>query len=447
MIQKSNMHVDGKSDGRAVPTKCPNKSGNPLAEGMEGRRPAKENTEQTTASQTLSWGDALRGLRGVREAAKRDKRLQFTALLHHVSVLLLESSFYALKRDAAPGVDGVTWTEYETGLSERLKDLHSRVHRGTYRAQPSKRAYIPKTDGRKGPLGIAALEDKIVQHAVMTVLNQIYEEDFLGFSYGFRPGRRQHDALDALWVGIMRRKVNWILDADVRSFFDEIRHDWLLKFVKHRIADRRILRLIGKWLRAGVSEEGQWSKTERGTPQGSVISPLLANVYLHYAFDLWVQHWRRHRATGEVIVVRYADDAVLGFQHRADAEQFLRDWKERLSRFGLELHPDKTRLIEFGRYAVENRKERGEGKPETFNFLGFTHICGQTWKIGKFQLLRKTIHQRLSAKLRALKEELRRRKHLSVAELGKWLSPLYRATSTIMQFPGIWPAFGVFGYR
>ena len=238
---------------------------------MEGSRPAKENTEQTTASQTQSWGDALSDLRGVREAAKRDKRLQFTALLHHVSVLLLESSFHALKRDAAPGVDGVTWTEYETGLGERLKDLHGRVHRGTYRAQPSKRAYIPKADGRKRPLGIAALEDKIVQHAVMTVFNQIYEEDFLGFSYGFRPGRRQHDALDALWVGIMRRKVNWILDADIRSFFDEIRHDWLLKFVKHRIADRRILRLIGKWLRAGVSEEGQWSKTERGTPQGSVI--------------------------------------------------------------------------------------------------------------------------------------------------------------------------------
>jgi hypothetical protein len=278
VIQKSNMHVDGKSDGRAVPTKCPNKSGNPLAEGMEGSRSAEENTEQTTASQTQSWGDALSGLRGVREAAKRDKRLQFTALLHHVSVVLLESSFYALKRDAAPGVDGVTWTEYETGLSERLKDLHSRVHRGTYRAQPSKRAYIPKADGRQRPLGIAALEDKIVQHAVMTVLNQIYEEDFLGFSYGFRPGRRQHDALDALWVGVMRRKVNWILDADIRSFFDEIRHDWLLKFVKHRIADRRILRLIGKWLRAGVSEEGQWSKTERGTPQGSVITPRTQKV-------------------------------------------------------------------------------------------------------------------------------------------------------------------------
>jgi RNA-directed DNA polymerase len=436
MIQKSNMHVDGKSDGRVLPTKCPNKCGNPQAEGMEGRRPAKENAEQTTTSQTQSWNDALSGLRGVREAAKRDKRLKFTALLHHVSVPLLESSFYALKRDAAPGVDGVTWKEYETGLGERLKDLHSRVHRGTYRAQPSKRAYIPKTDGRQRPLGIAALEDKIVQHAVVTVLNPIYEEDFLGFSYGFRPGRRQHDALDALWVGLMRKKVSWVLDADVRSFFDEVRHDWLLRFVEHRIADRRILRLIRKWLRAGVSEEGQWSKTEKGTPQGAVASPLLANVYLHYAFDLWVQHWRRHHATGDVIVVRYADDAVLGFQHRADAERFLQDWKERLSRFGLELHPDKTRLIESGRFATANRKERGEGKPETFDFLGFTHICGQTWKTGKFLVLRKTIHKRLSAKLRALKEELLRRRHLSVAELGKWLRSVVQGYFNYHAVPG-----------
>src|SRR3989440_2141165 len=436
MNHNSNMNAGGESDGRVLPGKHQNKDGNSSAEGAKGRRPTRENMGQTAASQMQSWGNALAGLQRVREAAKRDKRLRFTALLHHVSVLLLADSFYALKRGAAPGVDGLTWQEYETDLDKRLEDLHSRVHRGTYRALPSKRAYIPKADGRKRPLGIAALEDKIVQHAVVTVLNQIYEEDFLGFSYGFRPGRRQHDALDALWVGIMRRKVNWILDADIRSYFDEIRHDWLLKFVKHRIADRRILRLIGKWLRAGVSEEGQWSKTERGTPQGSVASPLLANVYLHYAFDLWVQHWRRHRATGEMIVVRYADDAVLGFQHRADAEQFLRDWKERLGRFGLELHPDKTRLIEFGRYAVANRKERGEGKPETFNFLGFTHICGQAWKTGKFLVLRKTIHQRLSAKLRALKEELRRRKHLSVAELGKWLRSVVQGYFNYHAVPG-----------
>src|SRR5271166_6337074 len=431
---KSNMHVGGESDDRIVPAKCLNNGEQAPAEGMEGRRSTKENIEQATPPRTQSRISELSDLRGVREVARRDKRTRFTALLHHVTTKLLRDSYYALRRDAAPGVDGVTWQEYETDLDEKLADLHRRLHRGTYRAQPSKRAYIPKADGRQRPLGIAALEDKIVQHAVVTVLNQIYEEDFLGFSYGFRPGRSQHHALDALWVGIMRKKVNWILDADIRGFFDNLSHEWLVRFLKHRIADRRILRLIQKWLRAGVSEEGQWSKTERGTPQGSVISPMLANVYLHYAFDLWVQHWRQHRAT--VIVVRYADDAVLGFQHRADAEQFLRDWKERLSRFGLELHPDKTRLIEFGRFAVANRKERGAGKPETFNFLGFTHICGQTWKTGKFLLLRKTIHQRLSAKLRALKEELRRRKHLSVAELGKWLRSVVQGYFNYHAVPG-----------
>ena len=340
MNHKSNMNAGEESDDRVVPAKRPNKDGSvSSAEGAEGRRSTKENSGQTTASQTQSWGNALSGLHRVREAAKKDKRLQFTALLHHVSVPLLVGSFYALKREAAPGVDGMTWKEYETDLDKRLEDLHSRVHRGAYRALPSKRAYIPKPDGRQRPLGIAALEDKIVQHAVGRVLNQVYEEDFLGFSYGFRPGRSQHDALDALWVGLMRKKVSWVLDADIRDFFGSISHEWMVQFLQHRIADRRILGLIQKWLRAGVSEDGEWSKTEVGTPQGSVISPLLANVYLHYVFDLWVQHWRKHRATGEVIVVRYADDSVLGFQYRADAERFLREWKERLRKFGLELHP------------------------------------------------------------------------------------------------------------
>jgi RNA-directed DNA polymerase len=315
----------------------------------------------------------------------------------------------------------MTWKDYETELDKRLDDLHSRVHRGTYRAQPSKRAYIEKEDGRKRPLGIAALEDKIVQHAVGRVLNEIYEEDFKGFSYGFRPGRSQHDALDALWVGIMRKKVSWVLDADIRDFFGSISHEWMVKFIKHRIADRRIVRLIQKWLRAGVSEDGEWSKTEVGTPQGSVISPMLANVYLHYVFDLWVQQWRKRRATGDMIVVRYADDIVLGFQNRGDAERFLQDWRERLRKFGLELHPDKTRLMEFGRYAAANRKQRGEGKPETFNFLGFTHICGQTRKTGKFIVLRKTVRKRLLVKLKELKEELRTRWHQPVDELGRWL--------------------------
>src|ERR671922_1188409 len=323
MSHNLDMNAGRESDGRVVPAKCPNKGGSlSPAEGMEGRRPTKENTGQLAASQMQSWGNALDGLQRVREAAKREKRIRFTALLHHVSVTLLTNSFYALKRGAAPGVDGLTWQEYETDLDKRLEDLHSRVHRGTYRALPSKRAYIPKPDGRQRPLGIAALEDKIVQHAVGTVLNQIYEEDFLGFSYGFRPGRSQHDALDALWVGIMRKKVNWILDADIRGFFDNLSHEWIVKFLQHRIGDRRILRLVKKWLKAGVSEEGEWSKTEVGTPQGAVASPLLANIYLHYAFDLWVKHWRKHLAAGDVVVVRYADDIVVGFERRADAERF-----------------------------------------------------------------------------------------------------------------------------
>jgi RNA-directed DNA polymerase len=447
MNQKSNMHVGGESDGRTVPTKCPNKDGKPLAEGMEGRRPTKENVEQTTAPQTQSWVNASSGLLGVREVAKRERKTRFTALLHHVTPPLLLDSFYALKRDAAPGVDGVTWKEYETDLDKRLENLHSRVHQGTYRAQPSKRAYIPKADGRQRPLGIAALEDKIVQHAVVTVLNQIYEEDFLGFSYGFRPGRSQHDALDALWVGLMRKKVNWVLDADVRDFFGSVVHEHLIKFVGHRIADRRILRLIGKWLRAGVSEDGDWSKTEVGTPQGAVASPLLANVYLHYVFDLWAQHWRKHRATGDVIVIRYADDIVMGFENRDDAERFLQGWKERLNKFGLELHPDKTRLIEFGRHAATNRKQRGEGKPDTFDFLGFTHICGKTRKTGRFTVTRKTIRKRLAAKLKQLKEELRRRWHEPVPEVGKWLRSVVQGYFNYHAVPGNMDSLNIFRFQ
>ncbi len=406
------------------------------AEGAEGRRPTKENTAQTAASQMQSWVNVLNGLDRVREAAKRDEQLRFTALLHHVSVPLLADSYYHLKREAAPGVDGVTWAEYETDLDKRLEDLHSRVHRGTYRALPSKRAYIPKQDGRQRPLGIAALEDKIVQHAVGRVLRQIYEEDFWGFSYGFRPGRSQHDALDALWVGITRKKVSWVLDADIRDCYGSFSHEWMIKFLQHRIGDRRILRLIKQWLRAGVLEDGVWSETEAGTPQGAVISPLLANVYLHYVFDLWVHHWRTHRATGDVIVVRYADDTVLGFQHRAEAERFLQDWRERLRKFGLELHPEKTRLIEFGRFAAERRKQRGEGKPETFSFLGFTHICGRTRKNGKFTVLRKTIRKRLLAKLKQVGEALWRLMHQPLAEVGKWLRSVVRGYFNYYAVPG-----------
>jgi group II intron reverse transcriptase/maturase len=347
---------------------------------VEERPLTKENMDQPNLCRTPSRKSGPSGLDRVREAAKGDGKIRFTALLHHVTVDLLRDSYHSLKKRAAPGVDGVTWEEYGRDLEVRLSDLHGRIHRGAYRAKPSRRVWIPKTDGRQRPLGIAALEDKIVQHAVGMVLNQIWEEDFLGFSYGFRPGRSQHDALDALYVGITRKNVNWVLDLDIRAFFDQIEHSWMIKFVEHRIGDRRIVRLIQKWLKAGVMEQGRWTETEEGTPQGAVISPILANLYLHYALDLWVDQWRRKHATGDVIIVRYADDAVLGFQHREEAERFLEQLRERLAKFGLELHPEKTRLIEFGRYAAERRRRRGERKPETFNFLGFSVLQKYTGK-------------------------------------------------------------------
>jgi RNA-directed DNA polymerase len=386
------------------------------------------------------------GLAGVRRAARERKERKFIALLHHLTVALLRDSFYALKRKAAPGVDGITWQEYETGLEDRLSDLHSRVHRGAYRAQPSRRVYIPKPDGRQRPLGVAALEDKIVQQAVVTILNQIYEEDFRGFSYGFRPGRSQHQALDALYVAITRKKVNWILDCDIRGFFDHLSHDWLLKFVQHRVADRRILRLIQKWLKAGVMEEREWKNTEMGTPQGSVISPLLANVYLHYVFDLWVDAWRRKCAQGEVIVVRYADDNVLGFQHLAEADRFLEEFRERLRKFGLELHPDKTRRIEFGRFAETDRKQRGEGKPETFDFLGLTHISGKD-RNGAYAVKRKTIGKRMRAKLLEIKQQLRRRMHEPVARTGPWLRSIVQGYFNYHAVPGNLDSLSAFRNR
>jgi group II intron reverse transcriptase/maturase len=375
------------------------------------------------------------GLLRVREAARREKRARFTALLHHVTIDLLRESFFALKRQAAPGVDGVTWEQYEVDLEERLRDLKDRVHRGAYRAQPSKRTYIPKTDGRMRPIGIAALEDKIVQQAVVSVLTPIYEEDFLGFSYGFRPGRSQHDALDALWVGITDKKVNWVLDADIQGFFDTLDHGWLSKFLEHRIADRRILRLIRKWLRAGVSEEGGWSKTTVGVPQGAVISPMLGNVYLHYVLDHWAYQWRNRHARGDMIVVRYCDDFVMGFQYRSEAERLLQELRERLKVFGLVLHPDKTRLIEFGRFAASNRKKRGQGRPETFDFLGFTHACG-TKKNGGFYLKRKTIAKRLRAKLRHVKETLMRHRHKPVQQQGAWLRRVVQGYFNYHAVPG-----------
>src|SRR5271168_4840016 len=413
----ADMHVLEKSDCAVLPVNQPNKGGRPSAEVGEERAQTKENIVQSHMHPTQSGKCVSQGLDGVRKAARERKQEQLTALLHHLSIELLRDSFYALQRKASPGVDGVTWQEYESGLADRLVDLHSRVHRGAYRAKPSRRVFIPKADGRQRPLGIAALEDKIVQQAVVTILNQIYEMDFRGFSYGFRPGRSPHQALDALNVGIERKRVNWILDADIRGFFDNLSHEWMMKFVEHRVADKRILRLIGKWLKAGVSEEGKRSETTAGTPQGAVISPLLANVYLHYVFDLWVEAWRRKAASGEMVVVRYADDLAVGFEQREDAERFLREFRERLASFALELHPEKTRLIEFGRFAAVDRQQRGEGKPETFTFLGFTHYCAKNSQ-GHFVIGRTTMLQRMRATLHAIKAKLRQRMHEPVNAVG-----------------------------
>jgi RNA-directed DNA polymerase len=440
------MYVGEESHRGIVPMNPSNKDGRSPAEKGEGRPLNKENIRLPNTLPTQSGVRVSQGLAGVQRVAKEQPKTKFTALLHHLTVALLWDSFYALKRKAAPGVDGVTWQEYEFGLEGRLIDLHSRVHRGAFRAQPSRRVYIQKEDGRQRPLGVAALEDKIVQQAVVTILNAIYEEDFLGFSYGFRPGRSQHQALDALSVALTQKRVNYVLDADIRGFFDSISHDWMLKFVQHRVADRRILRLIQKWLKAGVMEEGQWLETEIGTPQGAVLSPLLANIYLHYVFDLWVQAWRKKHARGDVVVVRYADDTVLGFQEQTEADRFLEDFRERLGKFGLELHPEKTRRIEFGRYAELNRKRRGEGKPETFDFLGFTHISGKNRR-EYFTVRRQTVGKRLRKKLRELKQQLRVRRHDPIPQTGQWLRSVVQGYFNYHAVPGNLDRLGTFRYR
>jgi len=387
------------------------------------------NTQPTQSGERVS-----QGLNGVRERARKNKQERFTALLHHVTNGLLRDSFYGLKRKAAPGVDGVTWKEYETGLEDRLQDLHSRVHRGTYQALPSRRQFIPKSNGKLRPLGIAALEDKIVQSAVAKVLNQIYEEDFRGFSYGFRPGRGQHQALDALYVGIKRKKVNWVLDMDLKGFFDNLDKELLMEMVGRRIVDPRILRLIRKWLKAGIIEDGKWFETETGTPQGAVISPLLANVYLHYVLDQWTHQWRQN-AQGDVIIVRYADDAVIGFQNQYEAEKFLKDLREQLRQYGLELNEEKTRLIRFGRFARQNREERGEGKPESFTFLGFQHVCAEN-RLGRFEIRRITDGDRRRKKLQDIKQQLRRRMHDPVAQVGGWLRSVLNGYYQYHAIPG-----------
>jgi group II intron reverse transcriptase/maturase len=414
------MHERGKSDPVVRAAKRANKAEQSAAESVEQRAGTKGNANQQHTGRTQSRETVSQVLARIRQTARERKKERFTALFHHINVDLLRDAFFAIKREAAPGVDGVTWQDYAANLEINLPDLHARVQRGAYRALPSRRQYIPKPDGRQRPLAVAALEDKIVQRATATLLNAIYEGDFLGFSYGFRPGRSAHQAMDALVVGIGSRKVNWILDADIRSFFDSISQEWMIRFLEHRIGDQRIIRLIQKWLKAGVLEDGVVTANEVGTGQGSVISPLLANIYLFYVLDLFAEHWRRREATGDVIIVRYADDFIIGFQHETDAQRFLDLLRERLGKFALTLHPEKTRLIEFGRYAAENRRGRGLGKPETFNFLGMTFICG-TSRRGRFLLKRKTRRDRMRAKLTEIKQGLRQRMHQPVREQGRWL--------------------------
>ncbi len=444
----SAMNDPRKSDSCVVPGKPANKGdGAPsFAESAEGRRLVEGNPGQGPRNRTQSRADLNAPLSRIRQAARRDRRQRFTALWHHVyDVRRLEEAYRSLNRKGATGIDRMTWEAYEENLEANLDDLSARLQRGAYRASPVRRVYIPKADGRRRPIGVPTLEDKIVQRATVEVLNAIYEEDFLGFSYGFRPGRSQHNALDALAVGIKRRKVSWVLDADIRGFFDAIDHEWLIRFLEHRIGDRRVIRHIKKWLHAGVLEDGEVAVQERGTPQGGSISPLLANIYLHYVFDLWIQSWRR-KDQGDVVVVRFADDIVIGFQHRAQAERCLGELRQRLASFGLELHPEKTRLIEFGRFARENRKKRGEGKPETFTFLGFTHICGTTLK-GSFQVHRHTVKKRMRAKLKLLKAELRRRLHRPIAETGAWLRSVVVGHCTYFAVPGNTRALWTFRYH
>ena len=411
-----------KSDRPVVVTKSSNKATEVAAERMERRGLAKGKTPRQNTDRTLDRIIVQSALGRIRQAAVKDKRQRFTGLMHHIyNLSMLREAYYGLKRDAAPGVDGETWRDYGENLGSNLQELSARLRRGAYRAKPVRRVYIAKADGRMRPLGVTALEDKIVQRATVEVMNAIYETDFLGFSYGFRPGKGQHNALDALYVGILTKKVNWVLDGDISSFFDGIDHEWLVKFIEHRIADQRVVRLIRKWLNAGVLEEGRWKSSEEGTPQGGSASPLMANIFLHYVFDLWVHQWRKTKARGDVIVVRFADDFVIGFQHRSDAERLHKDLEERFDKFKLRLHPEKTRLIEFGYFAASNRRRRGQGKPETFNFLGFTHICGKKRSNGMFTVYRRTISKRDRAKLKEIKAGLRRRMHLPVPQVGKWL--------------------------
>lgn len=424
-----------ESDGVILPEKSANKRMAIPAESMEVSTPTKRNPEKEAAHRTQKRESASNGLDRVRQRAEADKSIRFNNLYSFLKVDLLRESFYELKRKAAPGLDGVTWHKYERKLEGRLPELERELQVGSYRATPAKRGYITKDDGRQRPLGIQAVEDKVVQQACVTILNAVYEPIFSGISYGSRPGRSQHDALDALHEGIVRRKVNWILDCDIEGFFDNLSHVHLLSFLEERVADKRMLRLIRKWLRVGWVEDGKRHAGTVGTPQGSVISPLLANIFLNTVMDKWASKWRRAEAKGEVIIVRYVDDAVFGFQYESEGRAFLEALRERVEAYGLKLHPTKTRLIEFGRFAKSNRRERGQGKPETFDFLGFTHICG-TKRNGRFSVKRKTIRKRLCRKLKEVKDELIKRMHRPLKETGKWLASVIRGFTNYHAVPG-----------
>src|ERR1700676_2267805 len=440
------MYEREKSGPAVVAVKRVNNAERSAAEPVEPRAGAKGNASQHSTDRAQKRATVSHGLERIRQAARQRKKDKFTTLLHHISPDHLEQAFLELKEDAAAGVDGLRWQDYAVDLERNLEDLHARVHRGAYRPQPSRRVYIPKPDGRQRPLAVAALEDKIVQRATAAVLNAIYEEDFLGFSYGFRPGRSAHDAMDALVVGIQSRKVNYILDADIRSFFDTVDQQWLIRFLEHRIGDPRIIRLAQKWLKAGILEDGTVMVSDRGTGQGSVISPLFASIYLHYVLDLWANRWRQREATGDMIIVRYADDVVAGFEHEDDARRFLDAMRARFEAFALSLHPEKTRLIEFGRHAAVRRQRRGLGKPETFNFLGFTFICGKSLK-GNFLLHRKSRGDRMRAKLQEIQEGLRPRRHQATPLQGEWLRSVVSGYFNYHAVPTNGRALTVFHYH
>ncbi len=444
-----------KSDRPVVVTKPANKAGEvataanaPVAERVERRGLAKGKPPRQNTNRVQDRATVQSALGRIRQAAVKDKQARFTSLMHHIYDLsTLREAYYGLKRDAAPGIDGETWRQYGEQLESNLADLSARLRRGAYRAKPVRRVFITKEDGRQRPLGVTALEDKLVQRGTVMMLNGIYETDFLGFSYGYRPGKSPHNALDALYTGLLTRKVEWVLDGDISSFFDGLDHEWLMKFIEHRVADQRVVRLIRKWLNAGVLEQGQWTCSEAGTPQGGSASPLLANVYLHYVFDLWVQHWRKTKAKGDLIVVRWADDFVVGFQHQSDAARFHHELAERFAKFKLKLHPEKTRVIEFGFHAANNRKRRGKGKPETFNFLGFTHICSKKRSNGMFTVLRRTMSKRKRAKLKEVKTELRKRMHQRVTEVGKWLRSVVEGHNRYYGVPSNLPSLYSFRFH